>query len=326
MLMLGRAQVREVLEDADEEVLRAVREAYLCHQQGLTAVPHSVFLRFPDDDRNRIIALPAYLGGEDPVAGVKWIASFPANIETDLPRANAVMILNSVRTGEPEALVEAATISARRTAASAALAAATLAAGTPDTGVTLFGCGVINGEVLRFLRTTLPGLTAVTVFDLDAGRARSFAEASAARYPTLTVEVAESAAAALRAHRLVSLATTAGTPHLDAAYCPPGTLVLHLSLRDLSPATVLASTNIVDDADHVCRASTSLHLAEQEVGHRDFVTASLGSLLSGAPYRRPDDGLTVFSPFGLGILDLAVARLVRRRAADQGVGTTLADF
>ncbi|AEV85016.1 ornithine cyclodeaminase [Actinoplanes sp. SE50] len=320
MLILGRADVQRILEDADEEVLRAVRAAYLRHEEGRTAVPHSVFLRFPDDDRNRIIALPAYLGGDDPVAGVKWIASFPANIGAGLPRATAVMILNSMRTGAPEAVLAAETISARRTAASAALAAGTLAPDTP--GVTLIGCGVINAAVLRFLRTTLPELSTVTVFDLDDGRARSFAD----RITGLKVEVAPSIEAALGAHRLVSLATTAARPHLDTDHCRPGAVLLHLSLRDLPVPAVLASSNIVDDADHVCRASTSLHLAEQETGHRDFISGSLGSLLAGTPYRRPADRLTVFSPFGLGILDLAVARLVLRRATERGAGVEFAGF
>jgi 2,3-diaminopropionate biosynthesis protein SbnB len=327
MLIIGREQVRRVLDGADAEVVAAVRAAYESHERGETAVPHSVFLRFPDDDRNRIIALPAFLGGDDAVAGIKWISSFPGNVAAGRPRASAVMILNSMRTGAPEAVLEAATVSARRTAASAALAAAVLAAPAPDTGVSLVGCGVINREVLRLLRTTLPALAAVTVFDLDPARARALAEECATRHPDLKVEVAPGIGAALGAHRLVSLATTASTPHLDTGPCLPGTLILHLSLRDLTPQTVLSSTNIVDDADHVCRASTSLHLAEQEVGDRDFIASSLGALLlAGVPYRRDEAGLTVFSPFGLGVLDLAVARLVRRRAAALGVGAEFADF
>ena len=327
MLILNAEQVRDVLDGADEQVIQAVRTAYECHEQGGTAVPHSVFLRFPDDDRNRIIALPAYLGGDDPVAGIKWISSFPGNVAAGRPRASAVMILNSMRTGAPVALLEAATISACRTAASAALAAATIAAAGPDTGVTLVGCGVINRTVLRFLRTTLPGLGEVTVFDLDPARARAFADECARLYPDLKVAVAPGVEDALGTHRLISLATTASAPHLDTRHCRAGTLLLHLSLRDLTPQTVLTGTNIVDDADHVCRASTSLHLAEQEVGNRDFIATSLGALLlAGAPYRRDEEGLTVFSPFGLGILDLAVARLVLQRAGASGTGTELSGF
>src|SRR4051812_35596880 len=121
MLVLSGDDVSRVLDGAEEAVLDAVRAAYTAHAQGRTAVPHSVFLRFPDDDRNRIIALPAYLdAGAEPLAGVKWVSSFPGNVADGLDRASAAIILNSMRTGHPEVFMAGATISARRPPASAA--------------------------------------------------------------------------------------------------------------------------------------------------------------------------------------------------------------
>jgi ornithine cyclodeaminase len=332
VLILTAGDVRQVLDGAEQQVVEAVSRAYRLHAAGRTVVPHSLFLRFPDRARDRIIALPAFLGDNgdpgdgEPVAGIKWISSFPGNLDAGLERASAAVILNSMRTGHPEALIEGSVISARRTAASAALAAATLAPPDPQTGVTLVGCGVINFEVLTFLRALLPDLAEVTLFDLDPARARAFAERCAARLPELKTSTADRIEDALAAHRLVSLATTASTPHLDPSPCRPGTLLLHLSLRDLAPETILSSVNIVDDGDHVCREATSLHLAEQQVGHRDFIADSIGAILTGGRQHRDPEGLTVFSPFGLGVLDLAVADLVRRRAQEQGRGTEVPDF
>jgi ornithine cyclodeaminase len=241
-----------------------------------------------------------------------------------MERASAAIIVNSMRTGQPVAMVEGSTISARRTAASAALAAATLPAADPDTGVSLIGCGVINAEVLRFLRVVRPELRDVTVFDLDQSRATAFARRCD---PDLTVTVADRVTDALEAHPLVSLATTAGTPHLDSGSFRPGALVLHLSLRDVSIAAVLAAVNVVDDVDHVCRAATSVHLAEQEVGHREFISATLGGLLlTGPEHRRDPHRVTLFSPFGLGVLDIAVTNVVLGAARKAGLGVELRDF
>jgi ornithine cyclodeaminase len=175
MLILSNADVRHVLDGEEEAVLAAVRRAYVEHERGATAVPESLFLRFPDNTRDRIIALPAYLGGAEPVAGMKWIASFPGNVAAGMERASAVVVLNSPDTGRPLCLLEGSVISARRTAASAALASATLPGAAPVTGVTVVGCGVINTEVLRFLRAVHPSLREVAVFDLDADRAGAFA-------------------------------------------------------------------------------------------------------------------------------------------------------
>ncbi|MFG2049547.1 2,3-diaminopropionate biosynthesis protein SbnB [Micromonospora sp. NPDC048935] len=327
MLILGAGEVRSVLDGGERDVVSAVEAAYRSHALGRTRVPQSVFLRFPDGERERIIALPAYLGGETPTCGVKWVSSFPGNLQRGMHRASAVMILNSVHTGVPEAILEASAISAGRTAASAALAASTLSSSSPESAVTLIGCGPINFEVLRYLRTVLPTLDTVTLYDLSAERAQSFAAEARSVWPTLKIDVAENAADAMSRHKLVCLATTASAPHLGTEHCRPGTLVLHLSLRDLTTDSIRSSVNIVDDADHVCRAATSLDLAQQEAGNRDFIAASLGEVLvAGERYVRSDEAVTVFSPFGLGCLDLAVADLVRRAASDRGLGTTLDDF
>jgi 2,3-diaminopropionate biosynthesis protein SbnB len=326
MLILGNADVRRILDDKHAEVLTAVRHAYMEHARGTTAVPQSVFLRFPDSARDRIIALPAYLGGGEPVAGVKWIASFPGNVAAGTERASAVIVLNSPSTGRPLCVLEGSVISARRTAASAALASATLPGAEPAAGVSLIGCGVINAEILRFLTVVHPELREVTVFDLDAGRAAAFARRCAAEL-NLKASVAADPDAALAAHSLVGLATTAGVPYLDLRACRPGSLVLHVSLRDVTIGGVLAAVNIVDDHDHVFRAATSLHLAEQQVGHRDFVQAAIGELLlDGERHARDPRRVTLFSPFGLGVLDLAVADIVLRAARRRGLGVDLPDF
>ena len=327
MLVLTNADVRAALAGREAEVVEAVAAAYVAHETGGTVVPHSSFLRFPDRAADRIIALPAFLGGPRPVAGIKWIASFPGNIRAGGQRASAAMLLNSMDTGEPVALVEASVISARRTAASAALASRLLSGGYPPESAAFLGCGVINGEILRFLRTVHPGLSTVDIYDLDPSRAYRFAEQVEARYDGLRAVVAGSLAEAVAGRPLVSIATTATTPYLDTAVLDPATVVLHVSLRDVLPRCVLDAVNVVDDPDHVCRAGTSLDLAQRTCGDRRFIHATIGALaLGNAPPSRTPGRTTLFSPFGLGVLDLAVADLVHRWALESGRGHAVADF
>ncbi len=327
MLILGHEEVQTILEGREHQTLEIVEQTYLRHARGESVLPHSTFLRPTPGSAERIIALPAHLGGAQPITGLKWIASYPANLDAGVPRASAVIVLNSTRTGRPVALLEASGISARRTGASAALAARTLPGERPDTGVALVGCGVINLEVLRFLRLCVPTLAEATVHDLEPERANRFARRCAALWPDLRVTVATGAREALSRHRLASLATTATQPHLPAEACPPGSLVLHVSLRDLTVDAVLASDNVVDDPDHVCRAATSLHLAEQRVGDRRFIRTTIGDLLAdGSPQQRRGDRVTVFSPFGLGVLDIALADLVHAAARSQRQGTLIDRF
>jgi len=329
MLILRRTDVTDVLSGRETEIIDLVADTYRLHDEGRTSLPHSTFLRFPEEHhaRDRIIGLPAYRGGENPAAGMKWIASFPGNTAVGTERASAAILLNSLDHGRPVALVEGAVVSAKRTAASAALAAAELTAERPPASVLLVGCGVVNLEILRFLAAALPGLTEAALYDTDPARAEEFAVRCQEAAPAVKAHPVTDLAAALGEHRLVSLATTAATPHLDLTACGPDTTVLHVSLRDLTAETILGAVNVVDDTDHVCRERTSLDLAQQVAGDRSFVAAEIGALLRGrTTLERTPERPVVYSPFGLGVLDIALAEYVREEAGRRGLGVRVDDF
>jgi N-[(2S)-2-amino-2-carboxyethyl]-L-glutamate dehydrogenase len=101
--------------------------------------------------------------------------------------------------------------------------------------------------------------------------------------------------------------------------------VLHVSLRDLAPEILLESTNVVDDVEHCLKADTSPHLVEQRTGNRDFLAGTLDDVLDGR-VTIPSDRTVVFSPFGLGVLDLAVGKYVYDRVAGEGDLLVVDDF
>jgi ornithine cyclodeaminase len=173
----------------------------------------------------------------------------------------------------------------------------------------------------------VPTVTEVTLFDLAPARAEAFAARAAELAPHLAVTVAADLDEVVGAHDAISVATTAGTPYLDLARARPGVTVLHVSLRDLTVDTILGAQNVVDDADHVCREKTSLHLAEQRTGGRAFIDAPIGGVLRGrVEFHRDTAKPLVYSPFGLGALDMALARFVHAEAGERALGTTVKDF
>ncbi|MFF1691894.1 MULTISPECIES: 2,3-diaminopropionate biosynthesis protein SbnB [unclassified Streptomyces] len=320
--VLSGSDVMAILEGREKDVIACVRDAYLTHEAGGSVNPDSYFLRFPDKSDSRIIALPAYLGGTTDVAGIKWIASFPRNVASGLPRASAVLVLNDYTTGYPFALLEAAGISAARTAASAALAATTLSHTAPAS-VGVLGGGIIARTICRYLHHAGTPLTDVRCHDIDEPSAQALAGHLAAEYGAGART--SSAAEALDCD-LVVLATTALRPHISAdRTLRPGQLILNVSLRDLAPELLLTADNVLDDVEHCMKADTSPHLAEQLTGSRDFVTGTLAQVLDGQVRTDPARA-TVFSPFGLGVLDLAVGHFVHTQAADEGRLRTIPDF
>lgn len=325
-LFLNSAEVHSLLAGAEEEIFKHVRSAYLLHHCRQSILPNSTFLPLPNP-ANRIIALPGWLGGQYNCAGLKWIASFPENVSRGFPRATAIIVLNDIDTGRPYLIVEGAVISAARTGASAALAAQAMVEvlGMDPQSVGLIGCGVINAEVLRFTRRLFPAIDTIFLADKEEERAKLFIEKHIANSSAIrSIRISE-VEGILRDAAIVSFATTASTPYVDSLpKRKPGALILNISLRDLSPRVILGAQNIVDDVDHVCRAGTSIELAFKEHGTLSFISGTLAELLTGAPRRAYSNEVsTVFSPFGLGVLDLAMANFVCSKAKAMGVGLTL---
>ncbi|MFI9589328.1 2,3-diaminopropionate biosynthesis protein SbnB [Nonomuraea sp. NPDC052265] len=315
--------IRSFIEESRPAVVETVRDAYLAHHRGETLNPPSYFLRFPERPTARIIALPAALRSPA-VAGIKWVASFPENVTRNVPRASAVLILNDPETGYPFACLEGAQISAARTAASAVLAAEKLHGSRAAGRIAVVGAGVISRTVMEFLHDLGWQIKETAVFDTDRDSATSATRfADGLGFPGA---VAASLADATRGADIVVLATNAGTPHIvaDDAF-EPGQVVLNLSLRDIGPELIEASHNVLDDIEHCLTAQTSPHLAEQLFGHRKFIDGTMGRLLLDE-ITFGQDKPRIFSPFGLGVLDLALSMEVLRAGLDKGRTLTVPDF
>ncbi|MEU2154051.1 2,3-diaminopropionate biosynthesis protein SbnB [Streptomyces sp. NPDC019396] len=325
--VISGAQVQRVLRGHEKQIVELVEATYLLHGAGRTVNPPSYFLRFPDRPGSRIIALPASLGGPDGVDGLKWISSFPHNVEAGIPRASAVLILNDHETGYPFACLESSIISASRTAASAALAADHLTRHTTrPTRIGFFGTGLIARYIHTYLSATGWTFDEIGIHDLSPDSSAGFRHYLEEHNTPGRVTVHDSAEELIRGSDLVVFATIAGQPHVtEPGWFSHHPLVLHVSLRDLAPEILLHSTNIVDDIEHCLKADTSPHLVEQLTGNRDFLSGTLEDVIS----RRvaiPGDRTVVFSPFGLGVLDLAVGKYVYDETARAGDLHTVEDF
>jgi 2,3-diaminopropionate biosynthesis protein SbnB len=238
------------------------------------------------------------------------------------------MVLNSMKTGRPEVVMEASTISAFRTAASAALAADILHSKGDIDALGVIGCGLINAEIVRFVASLQRKIGKVYLYDIDPARATAYREVLSPFIGDVPIQVGASPEDVMAKCSVISFATTAVRPTIAGiTMCRPGATILHISLRDLMPDAILAADNVVDDVDHVLRAETSVDLAQKKVGNHEFVRCTLADVILGKePARRNNSAVSVFSPFGLGVLDLAVAKLAVDYAGAAGRGIKVRDF
>ena len=319
--------VFDVVSAQRDACVDVVRNAYLAHANGNSVNPDSYFLKFPDKPDCRIIALPAYLGDGFAVAGLKWIASYPGNVQRGFPRASAVLVLNSCDTGYPFAILESSIISAARTAASAALAAYWLNGKSRQAqALGIVGTGFIARYVYDFLVDTGWTIKDVRLYDTSPAESEKFKNTACRPEQHRSVTVAPHVADVLSNSDLIVFTTVASTPHItDTWLFSHNPIVLHISLRDLAPEILLQAQNVVDDVEHVMKANTAPHLTEQLTGNRNFVTGTLAEIMQEkrtVNRSRP----IIFSPFGLGVLDVALGKWVYDQAVAANQDLRLPDF
>ncbi len=326
LLWLSRADVRAAMGGSIRPYVEALRGALALHAEGATAQPLKPYLRWRENGHiaDRIIAMPGYVGGAEPIAGIKWIGSKHDNPALrGIPRASAVIVLNDAETHFPVALLEGGEISGMRTAGVTVLACSLLAREGFST-VALVGCGFIGRLHALGLLEVFDSITHLHLFDREQAAAERLA-AELAR-PGLTVSVCASAEQAVRGAEVVVPCTVADAPYIPFSWLPPGVFVSNISLMDVEPdAYVEVDKLVVDDWDQCNREGKTLHtLVAEGRFSRDRLHAELGDVVRGAvPGRESADERIMLSPMGMAIEDVACAAAVYRAALAQGTGTWL---
>lgn len=314
IMIINAGLVNEVLNQDRSKVIQIVKDTYLNFHQGACINPDSFFLRFPDSNKNRIIGLAASnITGKHKISGIKWVASYPNNVEANLPRASASIILNDYCTGRVKAFMEGSAISAARTAASATLAASLLITNRRiEHHLLLVGCGVISKTILEFIMVSDFNLGTVYLYDINPTAAYQLKQLAQEKYGIHVIVVA-TINEGIRQADVIAFATTEIKPYLSIDDIQNNELankiILGISLRDLSPDIVIRLNNIVDDINHCLKANTSVHLTEKQYKNRAFINGNIADLINGS-IRLDSSKPTLFSPFGLGILDLNVATYI----------------
>jgi len=162
------------------EVIDAVETGFTALGKGLGEMPAKIGVH-PRGD-SFIHAMPCYLGGHIDRAGVKCISGYPANPATGLPYISGVMILNDPETGLPQAIMDAARITAWRTGAASGVYARHF--GNPKTSrVTIVGTGVQGRANLLAMKEVFPELDEIRCCGVRAPSIQRFIDEMAPEIP-----------------------------------------------------------------------------------------------------------------------------------------------
>jgi N-[(2S)-2-amino-2-carboxyethyl]-L-glutamate dehydrogenase len=333
---LTRAEVVRAAEGIDP--VAVVRAALAWHANGRTTLPAEAYLPWNTSTGAfaRSLALPAAVWGERAVLGLKLINSSLDNPGRGLPRAQGLTMIFDRETAYPVAIMEAAYLSSLRTAAYSTLSVQLLGPPGPAK-VAVLGCGAVGAAHIRLFAERLSGVW-FGLYDQSPDRRDGLVESLCAE--GLDTRAAGSAEDAVRDSDIVLLTTTTTTGYVPYEWLSPGALVAHVSLDDVLPDVVhRADLVVIDDWQLVSTDDRRLFGRMYREGHllgpkgeafgpiHEYarrVDATLADIVAGHhPGRRAATDIVLSNPFGMGVLDVAIAAEVLDAARARGLGTTL---
>ncbi|CAN5313068.1 ornithine cyclodeaminase [soil metagenome] len=270
--------------------------------------------------------MPAY-GGNPASLGVKVLTAFPGNAGTPHETHQGAVLLFGEH-GELLALIDATAITAIRTAAVSAVATDALAR-ADATRLTILGSGaqaMSHLDAMRCVRAT----SHVRVWSRSHAHASRFALDARERFD-VDVEVTSTVAEAVADADIICATTGAHSPILEAGLVRGGAHINAVGSgsarhRELSTGVVKGARVFVDRMASALREAGDILLAIAEGGISEaHVAGEIGAVLTGrSSGRRSDDEITIFKSVGLGIEDVAAARLVYGECLRLGLGQEVA--
>ena len=251
--------------------------------------------------------MPAWRSGATPYYALKEVCVFPENPKRGLDTHLGAVILHSGDTGEPLAIINAAAVTAIRTAAVSAVATKLLA--REDASVlAILGAGVQAKSHLQAI-PLVRQIKETRQFSRRGGNVGSAEEA-------------------VRGADIIVTATSSREPVLRREWLSPGAHINAVgssiaAARELDSATVAAASLFVDRRESTVNESGDYLFALKEgaIPGPDHIRAELGELLTGqAVGRKSPEEITLFKSLGLAVEDLASAAFLYEKARTAGRG------
>jgi len=298
-----------------------MRTTMIAVSEGRVRVPPRTVL--PVSSGGMLGNMPGYLA-EPKCFGVKLLSLFPGNPAAGLSSHLGLVLLFEPKHGLPVAMLDAAELTAIRTAAVSGLATQLLA--RQDAGdLAILGAGEQARSHLEAM-LSVRALRRVRIWSRNAAHAEAFAAEARERHG-LRIEVAASAEAAVDGADLICTVTGSSEPILRGDWIAPGAHLnvvgaSRIAAAEIDTAAVVKSRVFVD-----FRQSAELEAGELrralDAGAitPDHVLGEIGEVAKGsvAGRRAPED-VTLFKSLGIAPEDLASAHYVLQRAEAEGVG------
>jgi len=321
MRILSGAQVAGLVGVA--ELIEPIAAAMVEVSRGHVAMPLRSMVKLPPSpggSANHMGIMAGHLG-QPAGHGVKVLSLYPDNPKFGRSSHSGLFLLFDGASGLPVLCMDAAVLTAIRTAASTAVASRVLA--RPDSRVlAILGLGEQAHRHIAAMRAVHP-IERIIAWGRDPAKLAAFARDN-------DVATAATAAEAVAQADIIVTATPAREAFVTAAMLRPGQHVNAVGasvafMQELA-ADVVPAVRFVTDY----RPSLEPQAAEVIAARRDGLIGvdhdipEIGEIIAGRkPGRRGVDDITVYRSLGIAAQDLAAAHFILARAEAGGVGTVI---
>lgn len=319
MRVITASQVKQLLPMAD--CIDAMAVAQVAASAGAMITPPRIFSHLPNG-RDLLGAMPG-ISTSPAVYGCKVISLHPDNPRSGRPAIQGVVVLFDYKTGETIATIEAASLTAIRTAAASGLATRLLAREHVET-LGVLGYGVQAETHIDAVLSVRPSIKQIVISGRSAEKAKQFANAQTVR---AGVEVIAGSIQQSSECDVVCAVTGSRDPLIKGEWLQAGA---HVNLvgahnaahREMDSDGIANSSVFVELMEAAMKESGDIliPISEGRISASD-IKAEIGDVAAGrAPGRSTDGEITVYKSLGNVAQDLVAAELVYRRACEQQMG------
>nr|WP_047168647.1 ornithine cyclodeaminase family protein [Sphingomonas sp. Y57] len=320
--ILSGEEIRRLLPMA--ECIDLMEATMTAVSDGKAVLPLRSLMKMPGDI-GMLGMMTGYLATADMFA-IKLNSIFPRNAGTEHSSHLGMLILFETGHGYPVGLLDAAEVTAIRTAAASGLATRLLARPASST-LAILGTGEQARHHVAAMLAVRP-IDEVRVWGRSPEKAEAFARHFGQQYDAVFRAV-EQVPAAVAGADIVCTTTHAAEPILAGDWIGPG---VHLNIVGSSiPSTAEIDGPLVAKArffvdyreSTLNQAGEFLRAIDAGLIGADHIVGEIGEVAAGLlPGRRVDAEITLYKSLGIAAQDIAAGHYALKRAIEQGIGQT----
>ena len=312
-ITLNWKQIEPLIRKTD--ISDAMREAFIEYSKGNAVIP-PVGELIMDQPRGEVHIKYGYIKGGDHYV-IKIASGFPDNEKDGIKPGQGMMLLFSIKTGEPEAiLIDDANLTDIRTAIAGAIASHALSNQGVES-LAIVGTGVQSRYQARYI-SELMKVKKINIWGRDPKKA----EKVKADLSYLDVNIESDIEKLVTESSLIVTTTSSKDPLIQSEWVQPGTHIT--AVGSDTPEKCELDPNLLSRADLLVADSLEQNLIRGEIhqaAKQSLIDSEsvveLGEVLSGIKKGRVNqDSITIADLTGVAVQDLVIAQAVFKAAKE----------